>query len=93
VGIAAQAKFNPSSIHSDSGGYDYLNARQSIDELNALGLWPHLTFENAAKRAIQFVEDNWAGIENLVLFLAPNGSLIDLEVRLFARLPSWRLLP
>jgi hypothetical protein len=71
-----------------------LTARQLIDRRNTLAGWPHLTFEKAAKRAIQFVEDNWVAIDNLVQVLEPNGELIDLEVRLFARLPSWRrLLP
>jgi hypothetical protein len=93
VGVASEAHFNPSSIHSNTGGYDYLNARQLIDELNALRPWPQLSFENAARRAIEFVEKNFVAIDNLVLVLAPTGELPDSEIRLFSRLPSWRLLP
>jgi hypothetical protein len=93
AGIAAQAIFNPSSIHSNSGDCDYLHARQLIDELNALGVQLPMSYEGAAKRAIQFCQDNWAAIENLVLVLAPIGTLCHQDVQLFSGLPSWRLLP
>jgi hypothetical protein len=87
AGVCAQARFNPSSIHSNTGGYDYLNARRLIDELNARGEWPPpLSYERAASRAIQFVEDHWHGIENLALIVSYCGEISDHDIRLFAPL-------
>jgi hypothetical protein len=85
AGIAAEARFNPSSIHRyDSSSYDYLSARVLIDQLNERRKWPHLTCENAAKAAISFVETHWRAIGNVATALHDTGELDDHAVRVFA---------
>jgi hypothetical protein len=86
VGVIAEAKFYAPAIHRYSNGtYDFLVARMLIDELNALDEWPPMTYEGAAKLAVQFVEDRWQEIQNVALALADAGELGDFAVRTFAR--------
>jgi hypothetical protein len=85
AGIVAEAKYNPSSVHRyDDGSFDLLVARMQIDAWNERGIWPHLTCDNAAKKAVRFVEQNWQAIEDVALALGGRGDLTDREVRLFA---------
>jgi hypothetical protein len=42
AGIAAESRYNPSSVHRyDDGSYDVLVARLLIDQWNDRGVWPH----------------------------------------------------
>jgi hypothetical protein len=85
AGMAAGARFNPSSIHAHADGcYDLMAARQLIAAINACGKWPHLTCENAAKKAVQVVDANWRAIENCALALSDCGELDDFGVRFFS---------
>jgi len=85
VGVAAEAKYRPSSIHNYARGcYDLFAARILIDKWNGAGEWPPLTCENAARTAVEFVESRWKQINALAMVLGSAGTLTDYEVRLFS---------
>jgi hypothetical protein len=84
AGVVAEARFNPLSIHGNRGAHDYLVARQLIDELNARGTWPPLSYEGAARKSIHMIEENWQAVERLALVLANAGEICDADIRLFA---------
>jgi hypothetical protein len=85
AGIIAEAKYNPAAIHRyGDASYDLLVARMLIDSWNERGVWPHLTCDNAAKKAVRFVEAQWQAIEDVALALGDSGELEHDAVRIFA---------
>jgi hypothetical protein len=85
AGIVAEAKYNPASVHRyGDDSYDVLTARLLIDAWNERGVWPHLTCDNAAKKAVRFVEEHWQAIEDVALALGDSGELDQNAVRIFA---------
>ena len=85
VGVPAEAKYRPSSINGYANGcYDFIAARLLIDKYNERGVWPPLTCEAAARRAVEFVDFRWKQISALALVLGSTGDLTDYEVRLFS---------
>jgi hypothetical protein len=85
AGIVAEAKYNPAAVHRyQAGSYDLLVARLLIDTWNEGCTWPPLTCDAAARRALAFVEENFARIANVALALSDAGELDDHAVKVFA---------